>query len=201
MPPTHNWSKSTHAITDITHTNTHTEHASRPAPPQSPPLLRNEVVIEVDTGDREKNEELGVKKGLSIFFLRWKRTKKVTVTVITARRRDNSKRKLSVEVVQCSSLGTKDSSPKQCRCLWPVMKIGWVVESPALGNCGTYSNLFFCSTILVRKHWICDLVCGPLSDFYGHAEFKFKPPVGSTVCSSGLTKVFPWSTPNSFIAL
>lgn len=46
MPPTHNSSTTTHAIIDI---QTHTEHASRAAPPQRPPLLRNEVVIEVDT--------------------------------------------------------------------------------------------------------------------------------------------------------
>lgn len=102
-------------------------------------------------------------------------------------RRDRSKREPSVEEVQCSSLGTEDSGPKQCCCLWPLMKTGWVVESPALGNSGAYSNLLFCSTILVRKHWICDLVC-PLSDFYGRAQFKFKPPVGSTVCSSAQQK-------------
>lgn len=167
-----------------------------PLPPRSPPpLLRNEVIIEVDTvyavhtgqprRGRQKEWRAGGKEKTFHFLPSMRKNKKSdSYSNYPATRRDNSKREPSVEEVQCSSLGTKDSSPKQCCCLWPVMKTGWVVESLALGICGAYSNLLFCSTILIRTHWICDLVCPPPSDFYGWAEFKFKPLIGSAVRSS-----------------
>lgn len=157
------------------------QQTSSPAEPTLPPPTPwNEVVIEVDTvyapragrpgRGRRKEWRAGGKEKTFHFLPSMRKNKKSdSYSNYRATRRDNSKREPSVEEVQCSSLGTVDSSPKQCCCLWPVMKIGWVVESPALGNGGAYSNLLFCSTILVRKHWICDLVCPPLSDVYGWA--------------------------------
>lgn len=196
-----------------THTAVHTySHASRAAPCGAPPpLLRNEVIIEVDavyavhTGQprrgRQKEWRARMEGGTFHFLPSMRKNKKSdSYSNYPATSRDNSKREPSVEEVQCSSLGTKDSSPKQCCCLWPAMKTGWVVESLALGICGIYSNLLFCSTILMNTldMWPC------LSSsiwFLWMSRIQVQAPSRKRSLFLGLTKVFPWSTPNSFIAL
>lgn len=111
-----------------------------------------------------------------------------------ATRRDNSKRELSVEEVQCSSLGTKDSSPKQCCCLWA----SWEPSFRKLWRLFKSSFLLYYPRKKTLDMWPC------LSSsvwFLWMSRIQIQAPSRKHSSFLSLTKVFPWSTPNSFIAL
>lgn len=175
-------------------------HASRPPPPPLPgtpaaagptstqkwgrdwsghSLRRAHRVVEEGTARRMKS--WGGKKRLSIFFLRWERTKKVTVTVITPRQGGTTPK--GSWVLRRYSVPPWEPG-KQCCCLWPVMKIGWVVE-PCFRKLW---HLFKSSFLLYypRKKTLNMWPCLSSSCLISMDEqnLKFENPGGSTVCSS-----------------
>lgn len=144
MPPTHNPSTATligMPVEPPTQTHTHIQPHTPPPSPAEPPLSYLQKWGHNWSGHSlrrthgtavRKNEEPGKEKTFHFLPSMRKNKKSDSYSNYPATRRDNSKREPSLKEVQCSSLGTKDSSLKQCCCLWLVMKIGWVVESCAL---------------------------------------------------------------------
>lgn len=123
----------------------------------------------------KNNEEVGAKEKTFRFLPSVGKNKKSdSYSNYCTTRRDNSKGEPSVEEVQCSTLGTEDSNPKQCCCLWPVMEIGWVVESPAFRGTVASVQISFCAPLSLRENTgYGDLVCPFPPHFYGWADFKF----------------------------